>query len=129
MQQNERLRGTIDFLMWTYFNLTLDDGDNLDRILGTCLQRAYSDATQQGAYNTLIPKDDIELKKASEDAKIAGGKELMKRILTLLEGEAEAFDIWHEETCGAVKGAYEKVRRNGAELFSYGNAQKWVNMS
>lgn len=129
MQQNKRLKGSIDFLMWSYFNLTLDDGGELDRILGTCVERAYSDATQQGAYNTLIPKNNIELKKASEDAKTAGGKELMGRILMLLGGEVEAFDIWHEETCGAVKRAYEKVRRNGTELFSYGNAQKWVNMS
>lgn len=129
MQQSGRLKDSIDFLMWSYFNLTLGDGDRLDRILGTCVERAYSDATQQGAYNTSIPKDDIDLKKASADAKTAGGKELMKRILMLLEGKAEAFNIWHEKTCGAVKGAYEKVRRNGAGLFSYGNAQKWVNMS
>ena len=129
MQQSGRLNDSIDFLMWSYFNLTLDDGGKLDRILGTCIGRAYSDATQQGAYNTSIPKDDIDLKKASEDAKTAGGKELMKRILMLLEGKAKAFDVWHEETCGAVKGAYEKVRRNGAGLFSHGNAQKWVNMS
>lgn len=129
MQQSGRLKDSIDFLMWSYFNLTLGDGGELDRILETCVGRAYSDATQQGAYNTLIPKGDIALKKASENAKVAGGKELMKRILTLLRGEAEAFGIWHEETCGAVKGAYQNVRRNGAELFSYGNAQKWVNMS
>lgn len=129
MQQSGRLKDSIDFVMWSYFNLTLGDGDKLDRILGTCMERAYSDATRQGAYNTSIPKDDIDLKKASADAKTAGGKELMKRILMLLEGKAEAFNIWHEKTCGAVKGVYEKVRRNGAGLFSYGNAQKWVNMS
>lgn len=129
MQENEQLRGPIDFLMWSYFNLTLDDGDNLDRILGNSLRKAYLDATRRRAYNTLIPENEDALKKASEDAEISGGQILRDRILTLLEGGVEEFETWHKETCSEVKKAYEGVKKNGKELFSYGNAQKWVNMT
>lgn len=130
MQENEQLRGAIDFLMWSYFNLTLDDGDNLDRILGICLHKAYLDATQMGAYNALIPKEEKELKDISDKARGSGGKKLRDQISTLLKGDVEEFETWHKETCREVKKAYEEVNKsNDTELFSYGNAQKWVNMT
>lgn len=130
MQENEQLRGAIDFLMWSYFNLTLDDGDNLDRILGTCLHRAYLDATQMGAYNALIPKEEKTLKDASDEARGSGWKKLRAQLSILLKGAVEEFEAWHKKTCSEVKEAYKEVKNNNdTELFSYGNAQKWVNMT
>lgn len=130
MVQNNPLNNAINFLMWSYFKLTLDDGDKVDRILGICIQKAYSDATQQGAYNALIGKNENELRNFSETAECKAGKVLLNQIHELKEEECgkDFFNGWHKTTCGLIQNQYGKVNED-KERFSYGNAQKWVNMT
>lgn len=129
MEDNTRLKNAIDFLMWSYFNLTLDDGDNVDRILNTCIRKAYLDATQQGAYNTLIPKEKKALRDCSSQVEIAAGRSLRRKIDSLRECK-DKFNQWHGETCKEIKEQYTEINSTErGELFSYGNAQKWVNMA
>lgn len=128
MMHTKHLRDAVDFLMWSYFNLTLDDGENTPRILSVCIRNAYLDATQQGAYNTLIDKNDSDLKESSQKAEIEAGKKLLTQIQELAESKEVTFDNWHKTTCNNIKGDYAKVNGD-CERFSYGNAQKWVNMT
>lgn len=126
-----QLTNAIDFLMWSYFNLTIGDCNKVDRILHICIQKAYDDATQQGAYNAMIPKDNNDLKNRSQKAEIQGGKAIKKAIDQLLiNGETE-FDHWHESICDSLVKIYEDngINHDKEILFSYGNSQKWVNMT
>lgn len=130
MEYDTRLKNAIDFLMWSYFNLTLEDEDNIDRILNTCIRKAYSDATQQGAYNALIPKEAGDLKKLSSGAEKEAGKLLQEEIKRLCRCEEAEFDSWHAGVCDKIKEKYAEINSTElGELFSYGNAQKWVNMA
>lgn len=125
---NKQYKGSIDFLLWSYFNLTLADGEDADGILDMCIQKAYKDATQQGAYNTQIPKEDVELKEKSAAAKSNGEKKIIGGIKQLQNG-VESFTIWHDELCNELKKLHQGICIEEEPLFSYGNAQKWVNMT
>lgn len=127
MNHSEKLTNAIDFLMWSYFNLTVADGNNLNnKILERCIKIAYLDATQQGAYNTSLNSDDM--KNASKSAKDNAEKELRNQINEYLTDTSMDFNEWHKNTCKEIQKIYAKVN-NDTERFSYGNAQKWVNMT
>lgn len=123
MWKNDQLKNAVELLLWTYFNLSFGDGDSSnDIVLNRCIERAYFDATQQGAYNTRVTE---EKKRASEDAKKLGSKELGNAINRLFSSERTDFDQWHRKTCNYI----ESDIYAGIDAFSYGNAQKWVNMT
>ncbi len=123
-----KLEHAIEFLMYSYFKLRLEDGKDPEKVLNASINRAYLDATQQGAYNTLIPKGDKG--GLSENAKEKGYDKLKGAIQELLEKDWE-FEKWHEDICKKLCGeVYREVcYAYGKDTFSYGNAQKWVNMS
>ena len=128
MKHEERLKDAVDFLMWSYFNLALNDGDKIDRILGISVSKAYSDATQQGAYNTSLKGDD--LKSLAREAEKAAGKELLKQIDALTSDKLRDYNEWHTGICTKITEKYAQINQvNREKLFSYGNAQKWVNMT
>lgn len=141
-----KLKNAIEFLLYSYFGLKLEDGNDMDKVLEKSIGKAYSDATQQGAYNTLITKnckakkcmEKYECrecpKKKSDEAKKAATEEINKKIKSLLENGLvvfKTFNDWHKKICGELCEIYEKKGINTKEkkTFSYGNAQKWVNMS
>lgn len=118
--------------MYSYFNLRLEDGEAPERVLDASIAKAYSDATQQGAYNTLIPKGDKE--NLSKKAKNKGYPEIKSAIQELLKKDSKLeFEKWHKDICEKLcgeNGIYSDVcHAYGDDTFSYGNAQKWVNMS
>lgn len=120
----------INFLLWSYFKLTLSDGEDADEILDVCIQKAYLDATQQGAYTALIPKDDPKLKERSSDAKTKSERKILRvAILKLCKDKKLEFDEWHSALCKTLVKQYSAIKIEEEELFSYGNAQKWVNMT
>lgn len=110
----------IDFLVFSYFDVDLKD--SADYMINAAINKAYLDATQQGAYNTLINKENKDLSdKAKENAwrKIT---DFLKPANLPSEGE---YDKWHTTLCEELTESYNEL--NG--IFSYGNAQKWVNMT
>lgn len=107
----------IDFLLFSYFGVDLTD--KAETVIEKAIEKAYRDATQQGAYNTLV-KDN---KKASDDAKKNAWTKI-KDNLDDLPSEGK-YNEWHTKLCKEIEQCYEKL--NG--IFSYGNAQKWVNMT
>lgn len=123
------------FLVYTYFGIIPEDiynkGDNKEEYTDYCIKRiimkAYGDATNEGAYNTLIKKNNADLRKRSDKVKKISSKFLFERLKEL--NSDTNFDNWHKELCKGIKEKYKDIEENEKELFTYGNAQKWVNMS
>lgn len=131
-----------DFLMYSYFGIipenTYEDSENSKSTIGgfhdyctkSVIVKAYSDATNEGAYNTLfkkeIPNID-ELKKSSDTAKKESAKLLFGKLKEL--DNTTDFGQWHCGICKAIVDKFSKVKVGEQEFFTYGNAQKWVNMT
>lgn len=114
----------IEFLFYSYFGVGVDE--DADIILDALINKAYSDATQQGAYNMHIGKSDLNLKEKSEKCK----KEAIKIIKEKIEEyKGDSYDDWVKDVMGEVEKEYKDIKIDKDNLFSYGNAQKWVNMS
>lgn len=129
MCTNDFENNAIDFLLYSYFNF--DTSTSPEEMFDLMIKKAYEDATQQGAYNTLLQTD--ELKKASAKAYNDAVEILKDRITCLLSANDKtdiqmesSYDSWHETTCKEIKKIYNNKLN---ELFTYGNAQKWVNMT
>ena len=56
-----------DTLIYFCFGFTLNE--EVDKIVEIIIKKAYIDATNQGAFNTKIPKEDISRKKLVEEIK------------------------------------------------------------
>ncbi len=113
---------TLDSLIFFYFGFTLDE--DFDYILNRIVEKAYGDATNQGAFNTKADSGKAQMAKYGEN----GSLSIMIERLQILKNENRIkFDEWHSETCDQLVKKYEE---NGfKKIFNYGNAQKWVNMS
>lgn len=127
----------INFLLYSMLGVTVGDTDERDedRVKAAVI-RAYSDATMQGAYNSLIKRDmknRQELLEYSAQARKASGKLILEEIYCFFDRNCERddFSAWHDALCNSIKNNYEKKNvRDGKKLFfTYGNAQKWVNMT
>lgn len=130
-----------DFLVYSYFGIVPEHiyGKNSFKKLSGddyntyCTKRAimvaYRDATNQGAYNALFKKElaDEKLDEKSEAAR----KEAAEFLLNELHGlnDVSDFEQWHARVCSGIKERYGEVNHNGKSFFTYGNAQKWVNMT
>lgn len=128
MESNQAIiKNAIEFLLFDYFGLTLEDGNNQATIVHKAVELAYNDATNQGAFNALF--NDKEIKNGTR--KLASVVE--KSVKELYESGI-AFDDWHKNLCKEICNKYGKICDNNAyplanSFFSYGNAQKWVNMT
>lgn len=138
----------IKFLLYSYFKLTLNS--DTESILNSIVERAYQDATMQGAYNaklsnlwgkksTLDNKENIKKDMLNSSAKAKKKSfELLQKFVNELPSK-DNYDKKHGELCGKILDAYKKVNNQynkymgqcGHEykIFTYGNAQKWVNMT
>lgn len=116
------LENSVEFLVFTYFGI--DFNDDFDTLLKSAIKVAYNDATMQGAYNAL------EKEKAEEINYNEVAQELEKAIKKLLNDNSNSYEQWHKDICKELVECYEKVTSNNKNpAFSYGNAQKWVNMT
>lgn len=116
------LENSIEFMLYTSFGIDFNDGDT-NTILNVAIDKAYNDATMQGAYNALKKEnaDSIKL----EDIK----SYISKEINDLLKKSQNYLD-WHNNICSDLVKRFEKVTRiDGNPAFTYGNAQKWINMT
>lgn len=117
------LENSVEFLVFTYFGI--DFNDDFDKILKSAIKVAYNDATMQGAYNAL-EKENVESIKYNNVA-----QKLESAIKDdLLKDNSKGYEKWHKYICEELVKCYEKVTSNNKNpAFSYGNAQKWVNMT
>lgn len=135
-----------DFLVYSYFGIVPEhiyDKNSFKKLSADdyntyctkrAIMKAYEDATNEGAYNTLFKKT-IEagklkqLKSASERARNYSAEFLFSQIQKL-SALASNYEEWHKNTCDELYKKYSEVYLNENEpFFTYGNAQKWVNMA
>lgn len=138
MDNNIQFRNALNFLLFSYFGITLDppktdEDKNIDNILSSAVKKAFTDATQRGAYYAKSKNKKEEEKEAFREATqkaLPEATECLKDgINKILEKEVHIkeqkdFDKWHEELCDKIKEKFDSSLK-----FTYGNAQKWVNMT
>lgn len=120
------LENSVEFLMFSYFGI--DFNDTFNTILESAIKVAYNDATMQGAYNALEKQNAEEI----DYDKVA---KRLKRAIENLLGNSLEYKGWHNTICTDLVEFYKDVKFKDKKLkvekpaFSYGNAQKWVNMT
>ncbi len=119
------MKQSLSILLFSVFGFDLDDLENegLDP-LEHLINKAYIDATNQGAFNTQTKGQDEKRNEARDNAR----NYLSEKIYGLQSSNNKdsSFDMWHKETCKGLVDQYESSFRG---VFTYGNAQKWVNMT
>lgn len=135
----------LDFLVFSQFSFSLDNLKNQEgnAITRRIIERAYRDASSH--VLSILPKQE---KNKEEKAAIAALHSsavdlILSGLNRLCSPENEfpyAYDIWHDAVCLNLNRLYQDfisytglrwgTNSNGTELrFSYGIAQKWINMT
>lgn len=111
----------LKFLHWAYFSL--EESESKETIIDRCIDLAYVDATNQGSFNTRADNTDKN--------PVARGHVYEY----IVEKNIQDYDTWHENLCDKLIDDYSSVRKKKVKAgedpaaFTYGNAQKWVNMT
>lgn len=132
-----RKETSINFLLFSYFGITLDSGNN--EMIEAAIDRAYRDASSRvlsvnppkEALKELTEKGKENLKRElRERLKKAGKTELMYFIKTIQSQvqPPESYDTLHQDVCNKLVKCYEEEPAED-RTFTYGIAQKWVNMT
>ena len=133
----KRLEYVLEFLMYSYFGATFKQCKGKTEIEKCAAAKAYNDATMRAA---LVTKDKtLEDKKGYQDAIRFNVKDaLVDEIVGLFSSENVLENDWHEKICKALVESFnEKYREQFKNIwhdqdcgaaFTYGNAQKFVNM-
>jgi hypothetical protein len=115
-----------DFLLQTYFGTR---GDELDRFIS----RAYRDMNRTLHHIAKLPKSDkARILNGAKNLVKAGINDLSKKNFPVNPMLAcQDFDQWHSDLCHALKTYYATELQNlHSEIrLTYGQAQKWVNMT
>jgi hypothetical protein len=113
-----------DFLFQAYFGA---NGNEFDLFIS----RAYRDMNRTLRGFRKLPEN-------LQDEIFAGAKEKVKDSFEELrgmvsdepEGLGTAFDDWHSKSCNELKKHYaEKIGSSSRIRITYGQAQKWLNMT
>lgn len=146
----DKYMSCVDFLLYSTFRISIREGAmSEDEIIDKLIESAYQDATRQGAFYALIKKEyGNNLKEKANEAKDKAKKELENTISKF--NTCDEFNNWYNDLCEEIMGKFKKfneefrdskikfeeknkefkeISENNEPLFSYGNAQKWVNMT
>lgn len=107
-------KDSLDFLKVIYFGAITDPYE-------AASFRAYRDFNRTLRFGEMEDTARAELRLQATDI-------LRERISNIAEEThmtQEAFDAWHKETCGLIRHPYV----NAGIEFSWGQAQKWLNMT
>ena len=117
---------TLEFLKFSYFG-------NLTNLIEAAVNRAYRDMCR-----TLNLKDISEaiISKLKEEVKVIFENENKKQILNNIKNQDD-FDAWHRGLCDKIIKKSKKIEKykitkesNKKKIqLTYGQAQKWVNMT
>lgn len=124
---------SLNFLLYSYFKITLESDE--EAIIEAAIDKAYYDATNQGAFNSGIAKNDVKSRNQANKAY----QSVKDDILILFAENVFLKDKnwqknWHESLCRAICEKYNNMNpkikcKNRENAFTIGNAQKWVNMT
>ncbi len=106
----------INFLLYSYFEVTIEDSK--EAFINAAIKRAYRDASS----HVLSVKKDKKEKLKQECSEL-----IKDNVEKLLKSELE-YAKFHKNLCTALKAKYNG-NTNGPLDFTYGIAQKWVNMT
>lgn len=112
----------INFLLYSYFELTLDDKE--PAILDAAMERAYRDASGR----VLSIAEEL----GGNEAYKGEAKEKLRSQITELSKLTTPVDYekWLYVTCEILLKAYTSAKdKNEDTAFYFGHAQKWVNMT
>lgn len=119
----------VNFLLFGYFGITLENSK--DDIISAAINRAYRDA----ASHVLSLKDDFKKDTEKGQDLFAKAGELIKVFIKdVLNNDTQnklnkkEYDKKHKNLCDTLISKYKGCTNSGYE-FSYGIAQKWVNMT
>lgn len=144
MKNNSIITNAVEFLLFNYFGLSREDGNDLDAVIDCAVARAYFDATNQDAFNALFTVTKFPDREAVDElkARVKGMSALVGDAVKTLyfSNDRIDFDEWHKLICTALLARYGeicdeldsptfRVSPEAYGFFSYGNAQKWVNMT
>lgn len=136
-----------DFLMFSYFGIDLqeDEKDPQREIAMKCAERAYRDMCRTLTFNEKMDGKNAKEKKDIEKNRKKFRDDICDLIVVevkkLFEDGKDNFDDWHSATCNEIMkkakecpGFYEqkllgKRNEDDKEVFYYGQAQKWINMT
>ena len=107
-------KDALDFLKVIYFGAITDPYE-------AASFRAYRDFNRTLRFGEMPDEVRLDLRKQVTEI-------LRERISNIAEEThmtQESFDTWHKETCGLIRQPYV----NAGIEFSWGQAQKWLNMT
>lgn len=120
-------REAVEFLLSGYGprDAQLGLGSGSRDVLRAAVDAAYHNAASRGSFVR-----DPGQKDASEKAREDASQLIQDAILGLCERPTVNFDEWHTRLCRNVRDGFSEIRdKNGKPAFTYGNAQKWVNVA
>ena len=104
--------------------LSITGVSNIDDIIDIAVQKGYAPSIQ----NTAIKQYKYDSKKLAVPRKDC--EELLKKEIKKIYDETniteEKFEEWESNLASEIR---EKYKQNGIEHYTYGNAQKWINMT
>lgn len=111
------------FLLYSYFGSEKIDND----MKMSCAYRAYLDLARTVKYTCATAKKDKDFERKKKD-KI---NEINKYIVDEIEKYSckNVFNDWHCEQCKKIIDLMKKSQPKIVEDFTYGQAQKWLNMT
>ncbi len=127
------------FLLFSYFGITESDLNEKDKIITKCAQRAYLDLSR-----TLMFKDKYKEKekdnKEEKQSKAAKRKEFRDKMCEIIQENvlclisSDKYEEKHEKLCEKLKKkaeeyCYYEVNNDKKNGITYGQAQKWLNMT
>lgn len=110
------------FLMYAYFGII--SSDNGKDIVTAAIDRAYRDA----ASHVLSFAGDDKKGTAKANARKRATAEIQKAIDKLKDGQ-KIYDTWHRKLLDSLIAVYKNESLKEGYKFTYGIAQKWVNMT
>lgn len=113
----------INFLLYSYFGITLDDGK--EEIIDGAIERAYRDASGRVLSITDECGGNGPYKKNAKEQLKSQIDKLAERTTPVAYDEE-----WFYETCRILLKEYKSAKgKKGNDAFYFGHAQKWVNMT
>ena len=129
IMHNEEL---YNFLMYSVFGI-VDEDENLDKKI-KCAHRAYRDLARTLRYkysSSELAKKDPDVAKFKKD-RDSWVKEICEELINSIEGFPKDgdFNQWHKDKCGElIKKTKGKDLFKEGHSFTWGHAQKWLNMT
>ena len=124
----------ISFMLFSYFGITEEEYDDVEALLNAAISRAYVDMAGHvlkfhfNSESTLSNRQ----KKTIRHIYRQSGASILKNGI---KKEIKEFRSWHYELAKELLGVYSNYLRDEEEKiitrieFSFGMAQKWINMT